>query len=239
MRSTPAPLSVVPSSGRPPPHAPHVSWPPPAGGAAVTGRELAERIARFYAAHPAGRIVTTLVTRAREAVVFRAAVYRGAEDAEPAATGWAASGWSLGRGSSGPRRPRWGARSPTWASRPWATRAGRRRLSGPRAARGGGAAACPEDAARRALVADLGALVTRAGALRAAGAPRGGVAGAPAHRGRRHRTPCTRPSSGCGRGWSVGARSRTRGALRHRRPTRPRPPRPAPPAVSRPGSSRT
>lgn len=98
MRSSLGPLSVVPPSAAPPATPARVSWPPPAGGGGVTGRELAERIARFHAAHPGGRIVTELVTRARELVVFRAALYRHAGDAEPAATGWAASGWGVGAG---------------------------------------------------------------------------------------------------------------------------------------------
>ena len=49
---------------------------------------VANRITLFYAKHPGGRIVTELVERS-EAVVFKALVYRGAEDTLPAATGWA------------------------------------------------------------------------------------------------------------------------------------------------------
>jgi hypothetical protein len=41
-------------------------------------------------------VITDLVTRAREVAVFRAAVYREADDAQPAATGWAAAGWGIG-----------------------------------------------------------------------------------------------------------------------------------------------
>lgn len=51
---------------------------------------VAERIALFYGAFPRGRIVTELVSRTERDVVFRALVYRQSEDAEPAATGWAA-----------------------------------------------------------------------------------------------------------------------------------------------------
>ena len=51
---------------------------------------VADRVALFYERFPNGRIVTELVERSREEVVFRAAVYRSGEDREPAATGWAA-----------------------------------------------------------------------------------------------------------------------------------------------------
>ncbi len=57
----------------------------PAGYAPV-----AERITQFYEAHPQGRIVTELVSRANAEVVFRASVYRDASESGPAATGWAA-----------------------------------------------------------------------------------------------------------------------------------------------------
>lgn len=51
---------------------------------------VAERIRLFYETHPAGRIVTRLVSRSNREVVFRASVYRDAETPRPAATGWAA-----------------------------------------------------------------------------------------------------------------------------------------------------
>lgn len=51
---------------------------------------VAERISLFYGAFPRGRIITELVSRTERDVVFRALVYRQANDAEPAATGWAA-----------------------------------------------------------------------------------------------------------------------------------------------------
>ncbi len=50
---------------------------------------VADRIALFYRHHPTGRIITELVARTDREVTFRALVYRGAEDAAPAATGWA------------------------------------------------------------------------------------------------------------------------------------------------------
>jgi hypothetical protein len=50
---------------------------------------VAARIELFYERYPTGRIVTELVQHTAE-IVFRAAVYRAAEDREPAATGWAA-----------------------------------------------------------------------------------------------------------------------------------------------------
>lgn len=49
---------------------------------------VADRIRLFYDRFPTGRIITKLVSRDRE-IVFRASVYRTAEDAAPAATGWA------------------------------------------------------------------------------------------------------------------------------------------------------
>ena len=57
---------------------------------AAAGSRVAERVAWFYAVYPRGRIITDLVTRAREVAVFRAAVYRDPHDALPAATGWSA-----------------------------------------------------------------------------------------------------------------------------------------------------
>lgn len=50
---------------------------------------VAERVRQFYERHPSGRIVTELVRKTAREVVFRAAVYRGPDDREPAATGWA------------------------------------------------------------------------------------------------------------------------------------------------------
>ena len=50
---------------------------------------VAERITAFYAAFPFGRIVTELADRTERQVTFRAAVYRSADEAQPAATGWA------------------------------------------------------------------------------------------------------------------------------------------------------
>ena len=50
---------------------------------------VARRITLFYERYPAGRIITTLIERDARAVIFRARVYRGADDAYPAATGWA------------------------------------------------------------------------------------------------------------------------------------------------------
>lgn len=51
---------------------------------------VAERITQFYGAFPSGRIVTELMSRTESEVVFRATVYRDAQDANPATTGWAA-----------------------------------------------------------------------------------------------------------------------------------------------------
>jgi hypothetical protein len=50
---------------------------------------VAERVARFRAAYPFGRIVTRLHSRDAGQVTFVAEVFRHAEDATPAATGWA------------------------------------------------------------------------------------------------------------------------------------------------------
>ena len=51
---------------------------------------VAERIRLFWEAFPNGRITTRLVSRTDRDVVFEARVYRSAEEARPAATGWAA-----------------------------------------------------------------------------------------------------------------------------------------------------
>jgi len=50
---------------------------------------VARRITLFYDRYPAGRIITSLVERDASAVIFRARIYRTAEEASPAATGWA------------------------------------------------------------------------------------------------------------------------------------------------------
>jgi len=50
---------------------------------------VARRITLFYERYPAGRIITTLVERDARSVIFRARIYRTAEEASPAATGWA------------------------------------------------------------------------------------------------------------------------------------------------------
>jgi hypothetical protein len=50
---------------------------------------VAERIALFYRSHPNGRIQTELVNRDAASVTFKALVFRGEGDTEPAATGWA------------------------------------------------------------------------------------------------------------------------------------------------------
>jgi hypothetical protein len=51
---------------------------------------VAERIRLFWESFPNGRITTRLVSRTEREVVFEARVYRSAEEAKPAATGWAA-----------------------------------------------------------------------------------------------------------------------------------------------------
>jgi hypothetical protein len=51
---------------------------------------VAARVELFYERFPTGRILTELVQHTDQEIVFRAAVYRAAEDREPAATGWAA-----------------------------------------------------------------------------------------------------------------------------------------------------
>ncbi|MFL5619645.1 MAG: hypothetical protein ACJ79A_14780 [Gemmatimonadaceae bacterium] len=50
---------------------------------------VADRITLFYERYPAGRIVTELFSRTEREVTFRALVFRGPEDVQPAATGWA------------------------------------------------------------------------------------------------------------------------------------------------------
>jgi hypothetical protein len=51
---------------------------------------VAERIRLFWESFPTGRIATRLVSRTEHEVIFEARIYRSAEEAEPAATGWAA-----------------------------------------------------------------------------------------------------------------------------------------------------
>ena len=51
---------------------------------------VAARLELFYQRYPTGRIYTELVQHTEREIVFRAAIYRAAEDREPAATGWAA-----------------------------------------------------------------------------------------------------------------------------------------------------
>src|SRR5437868_10652625 len=51
---------------------------------------VAERISLFYESFPRGRIITEMISRTERDVVFRALVYRQADDSDPAATGWAA-----------------------------------------------------------------------------------------------------------------------------------------------------
>ena len=50
---------------------------------------VADRITLFYQRYPAGRIVTELYSRSEREITFRALVFRGPDDTEPAATGWA------------------------------------------------------------------------------------------------------------------------------------------------------
>jgi len=51
---------------------------------------VADRLTLFYARYPNGRVVTELVSRDEVEIVFKAVVYRSTEEAQPAATGWAA-----------------------------------------------------------------------------------------------------------------------------------------------------
>jgi hypothetical protein len=50
---------------------------------------VSDRITLFYERYPEGRIVTRLYSRTEKEVTFRALVYRGPDDRQPAATGWA------------------------------------------------------------------------------------------------------------------------------------------------------
>ena len=50
---------------------------------------VADRLRLFYERYPTGRIVTHLVRRTEQEVMFRAEVYRTSSEREPAATGWA------------------------------------------------------------------------------------------------------------------------------------------------------
>jgi hypothetical protein len=51
---------------------------------------VADRLTLFYARYPTGRVVTQLVSRDELEIVFKASVFRSADEKEAAATGWAA-----------------------------------------------------------------------------------------------------------------------------------------------------
>jgi hypothetical protein len=51
---------------------------------------VAERVRLFYERYPTGRIITELVSRTPQDVVFKATVFRTTSEQTPAATGWAA-----------------------------------------------------------------------------------------------------------------------------------------------------
>ena len=50
---------------------------------------VADRITLFHQRYPTGRIITKLHSRTESEITFLACVFRGPEDAKPAATGWA------------------------------------------------------------------------------------------------------------------------------------------------------
>ena len=50
---------------------------------------VAERLTKFYGKFPGGRVITELVSRERGVIIFRAQVFRSADDALPSSTGWA------------------------------------------------------------------------------------------------------------------------------------------------------
>jgi len=128
---------------------------------------VAERISLFYEAFPRGRIVTEMISRTERDVVFRALVYRDAEDAAAAATGWAAEREGDGEVNTVACLEN---TEPSAIGRALATlgfTASRERPSAEEMAKASRARAAlgivrPNDDATSALVADLGALIARA-----------------------------------------------------------------------------
>lgn len=57
---------------------------------------VAERIALFYDRYPEGRIITELVSRENNEIMFKALVFRGPAEIEPSSTGWASERQGVG-----------------------------------------------------------------------------------------------------------------------------------------------
>jgi len=57
---------------------------------------VADRIALFYDRYPEGRILTELVSRENNEIMFKALVYRSPAETEPSATGWASERQGVG-----------------------------------------------------------------------------------------------------------------------------------------------
>jgi hypothetical protein len=128
---------------------------------------VAERISLFYEAFPRGRIITEMVSRTERDVVFRALVYRQADDSDPAATGWAAEREGDGEVNTVACLENTETSAIGRALANLGFTASRERPSAEEMAKASRARAAlgivrPNDDATSALVADLGALINRA-----------------------------------------------------------------------------
>jgi hypothetical protein len=128
---------------------------------------VAERISLFYEAFPRGRIVTELISRTERDVVFRALVYRNAEDEVAAATGWAAEREGDGEVNTVACLENTETSAIGRALANLGFTASRERPSAEEMAKASRARAAigivrPNDDATSALIADLGALIDRA-----------------------------------------------------------------------------
>jgi len=128
---------------------------------------VAERISLFYEAFPRGRIITEMVSRTERDVVFRALVYRRADDSDPAATGWAAEREGDGEVNAVACLENTETSAIGRALANLGFTASRERPSAEEMAKASRARAAlgivrPNDDATSALIADLGALINRA-----------------------------------------------------------------------------
>jgi hypothetical protein len=128
---------------------------------------VAERISLFYGAFPRGRIVTELISRTDRDVVFRALVYREAEDEAAAATGWAAEREGDGEVNTVACLENTETSAIGRALANLGFTASRERPSAEEMAKASRARAAfgivrPNDEATSALIADLDALISRA-----------------------------------------------------------------------------
>jgi hypothetical protein len=129
---------------------------------------VAERISLFYQAFPRGRIITEMISRTERDVVFRAVVYRDAGEREAAATGWASEREGDGEINTVACLENTETSAIGRALANLGFTASRERPSAEEMAKASRARVRigivrPNDESLRALIADLGALIDRAG----------------------------------------------------------------------------